>query len=248
MGCSAGNLPVDDSNLVIKAFNLMRAKTGLTDAYFKVYLDKHVPMQAGLGGGSANAATAMHAFNQLMDRPASLEEMVEWSGDIGSDITFFFTTGTAYCTGRGENVISISALPGAPDIKVHIFKPSEGLSTGKVFGALDLENVNPIQPRDLLSLWKTNPLDAATEGGLVNDLEPPAFFCEPSLLRLKRAIEDCSNVRGVMMSGSGTSVYALTAADEPIDGVSSLLKAFPNVRYFECDFVNKGSGVDDWYY
>ena len=101
MICSDTSLAVDDSNLVIKALNLMRTKTGMTQQYFKVFLDKQVPMQAGLGGGSGNAATAMHAFNVLCGYPGTLEDLRLWSGDIGSDITFFFSTGTAYCTGRG---------------------------------------------------------------------------------------------------------------------------------------------------
>ena len=101
MICSDTSLAVDDSNLVIKALNLMRTKTGMTQQYFKVFLDKQVPMQAGLGGGSGNAATAMHAFNVLCGYPGTLEDLRAWSGDIGSDITFFFSTGTAYCTGRG---------------------------------------------------------------------------------------------------------------------------------------------------
>ena len=100
----------------------MRTKTG-KQQYFKVFLDKRVPMQAGLGGGSGNAATAMHAFNTLCGYPGSLEELRLWSGDIGSDITFFFSTGTAYCTGRGEIVTPLAALPEWQDTKVHVFKP-----------------------------------------------------------------------------------------------------------------------------
>ena len=216
MGCTAGDLPVDDSNLVIKALNLMRSKSGISDAYFKVYLDKNVPMQAGLGGGSANAATAMFAFNELMGQPVTMQQMVEWSGDIGSDITFFFTSGTAYCTGRGEIVTSMPALPGASQIKVHIFKPTQGLSTRRVFQALDLDDLHPTPPETLLRSWQTGPLFSASKGGLVNDLEPPAFQCEPALLSLKSAIADCKGAVGVMMSGSGTSIYALSSISEPI--------------------------------
>ena len=59
-----------------------------------IHLDKYIPIQAGLGGGSGNAATAMYAFNHLLNYPASNNDMVEWSGEIGSDISFFFSTGT----------------------------------------------------------------------------------------------------------------------------------------------------------
>ncbi len=123
--CTDTSLSVTNDNLVIKAMNLMRNKTGNNShltllvykltffligikQYFKIKLDKYIPIQAGLGGGSGNAATAMHAFNVLMNYPASLEQLRLWSGDIGSDITFFFSSGTAYCTGRGEIV---EALP-----------------------------------------------------------------------------------------------------------------------------------------
>lgn len=120
--CSDGSLAVDKSNLVLKALDLMRLKTGIKE-YFRIYLDKRVPIQAGLGGGSGNAATAMYAFNSLCNNPASLEQMRLWSGDIGSDITFFLSTGTAYCTGRGEIVSSMEPLHNSEDVDVHIYKP-----------------------------------------------------------------------------------------------------------------------------
>lgn len=63
-------------------------------------LHKRVPHGAGLGGGSANAATALWAANELCGRPATTEELLAWSGDIGSDISVFFSQGAAYCTGR----------------------------------------------------------------------------------------------------------------------------------------------------
>ena len=133
--CSDATLEIDDSNLVTRALNLMREKTGV-NAYFKVHLEKNIPMQAGLGGGSGNAATAMYAFNNLCGSPASNDEMKKWSGEIGSDITFFFSTGTAYCTGRGEAVEPLPPLSDWEAIAVHVFKPDEGLSQVGCFGTL----------------------------------------------------------------------------------------------------------------
>lgn len=121
--CSDPSLHVDSNNLVIKALNLMRIKTGINQ-YFKVKLDKNIPMQAGLGGGSGNAATAMFAFNKLTSFPASQRDLKEWSADIGSDITFFFSSGTAYCTGRGEIVETLPSLPETHKATVHVFKPA----------------------------------------------------------------------------------------------------------------------------
>ena len=68
----------------------------------QIHLDKKVPTGAGLGGGSSNAATALWAANQFSGGIATEKELQEWSGEIGSDIPFFFSRGAAFCTGRGE--------------------------------------------------------------------------------------------------------------------------------------------------
>lgn len=255
--CSDTTLEIDDGNLVIKALNLMREKTGI-EAYFKVHLEKNVPMQAGLGGGSGNAATAMFAFNALCGYPANNDEMKLWSGDIGSDITFFFSSGTAYCTGRGEIVQPLPPLPGWQNARVHVFKPDEGLSTGMVFKNLDLKACEAqTDPEKLLRMWtNTSPTEAAVRGGLVNDLEPPAFLCSASLEKLKGDIAACEVFRdAVMMSGSGTSIYAITektmtdaAADAMTKkAVETLLTKHAGVRYFDCEFVAKEDNAKTWY-
>lgn len=77
----------------------------------QVYLSKRIPPEAGLGGGSANAATALFAANELAGFPASLEDLQLWSAELGSDITFFLSTGTCYCTGRGEILHPQKPLP-----------------------------------------------------------------------------------------------------------------------------------------
>lgn len=76
-------------------------------------MSKQVPPEAGLGGGSANAATALFAANELAGRPASSEDLQLWSGEVGSDITFFLSSGTCYCTGRGEILHPQQAMPQA---------------------------------------------------------------------------------------------------------------------------------------
>ena len=110
-----------------------------------------MPAQAGLGGGSGNAATTLWAVNELYGRPATLEQLVEWSGALGSDITFFLSGGTAYCTGRGE---ILTPLPPLPPQRIYLFKPDIGLSTPAVFKALDYEALSPADPEDLLAQFQ----------------------------------------------------------------------------------------------
>lgn len=76
---------------------------------WQVHVDKRVPTGAGLGGGSSNAATALWAANQFSGGVATEKELQEWSGEIGSDVPFFFSKGAAYCTGRGEVCQSLNS-------------------------------------------------------------------------------------------------------------------------------------------
>ena len=99
--CNVPDVPTDESNLVIKALNLFRRKTGASER-FSVDLQKRVPHGAGMGGGSGNAATTMWAANEMCGRPATAEQLLEWSGEIGSDISVLFSSGAAFCTGRYE--------------------------------------------------------------------------------------------------------------------------------------------------
>jgi len=260
--CSDPTLQVDDSNLVVKALNLMRSKSSFKNAYFRVRLDKIVPLQAGLGGGSGNAATAMFAFNKLTGFTASLADLQRWSGDIGSDITFFFSTGTAYCTGRGEIVEPLPPLPksDANALRIHVFKPSEGLSTKLVFQSLDIKSMcSQTDPTNLLNKFNQyGPLAAATDGGLINDLEPPAFKCSSSLAQFKKEVvklliaENITKEEStVMMSGSGTSIYALTDNKQTSllsnENFKQFIEKYNNLKYFECTCLSKKNSVDAWY-
>ncbi|ONI14216.1 hypothetical protein PRUPE_4G269400 [Prunus persica] len=124
-------VPLDDRNLIIKALNLYRKKTG-SNNFFWIHLDKKVPTGAGLGGGSSNAATALWAANQFNGFLATEKELQEWSSEIGSDVPFFFSQGAAYCTGRGEVVQNVP--PPLPlDLPMVLIKPQQACSTAEVY-------------------------------------------------------------------------------------------------------------------
>merc|ERR1712007_191518 len=110
--CNVPGVPTDDSNLVIRALNLFRKRSGVK-TFFHIQLEKAIPAQAGMGGGSSNAATAFFAANALTGSPATPSELIEWAKDpiIGSDAAFFLSRGIAYCTGRGEIVEPVDPLP-----------------------------------------------------------------------------------------------------------------------------------------
>lgn len=212
--CSDPTIPSDSSNLVIKALDLFRRKTGV-NSFFSIDLVKKVPHGAGLGGGSGNAATTLWAANELTGRPATNEQLLSWSGDIGSDISVFFSTGAAYCTGRGEIVEDVP--PPLPlETPMLLVKPPVGLATPKIFKSLDLSKRSTEDPLKLLEgLGKSKVMPQSLA---VNDLEQPAFDNLPELLALKQRLQKDSPGSGfsaVFMTGSGSTLVCMGGESKP---------------------------------
>ncbi|KAL6616235.1 hypothetical protein ACP70R_038505 [Stipagrostis hirtigluma subsp. patula] len=212
LSTNVAGVPVDERNLIIKALNLYRKKTG-SDNYFWIHLDKKVPTGAGLGGGSSNAATALWAANQFSGCIASEKDLQEWSGEIGSDIPFFFSRGAAYCTGRGEIVQDIpNPLP--ENLPMVLIKPPEACSTAEVYRRFRLEQTSRADPLTLLEEITQNGI---SQDVCVNDLEPPAFEVLPSLKKLKKRIiaANRGDYSAVFMSGSGSTIVGVGSPDPP---------------------------------
>lgn len=221
--CDDASLPIDGRNLIIKAREKFRQKTG-NNTPLKIRLEKRVPFEAGLGGGSANAATALWGINQVLNAKVPEIDLQQWSAEIGSDVPFFFSHGTAYCTGRGEIV---------KDLPVHqadmwIVKPPVGISTVEVyrnFKSSDhfdhekaLENFSR---KDNASIYH-------------NDLATVAEHIAPELQKLKEALIS-QKFDVVQMSGSG-SAYFCIGKDKP---------NVPNVRCYQVKSLNRKPG--NWY-
>jgi len=187
-------LPCDSSNLILKAVQLFRRKTGLNFSV-AIHLEKKISTQAGLGGGSSNAATTLWALNALQGFPYEEQELQIWSAEIGSDIPFFFSRGTAYCTGRGENVRNLPPFPSLPPLSLE--KPQEGLSTPAIYKALNLQECSLEDPEKLLEGFFSGNFR------YINDLEMPAYRLCPSLLLFKKAL--LKKYTHVFMTGSGTA-------------------------------------------
>jgi len=231
-------LPTDDSNLVIKALNVFRERTGSQTRY-AVHLTKRIPTGAGLGGGSGNAATALWAANELSGRPAGTDALVDWAADVGSDVPFFLSTGTAMVTGRGENV---EAMPSLPPAAMLLVKPPEGVPTPEIFKRFSLENASDADPE---ALRREIERGVYVDGTTVNDLEAPAFAYLPKLGDLKARLAEAGRQEGlgytsVFMSGSGATIVCLGA-----DGVPELVRQDPELFRTPATFLNRPD--DAWY-
>ena len=202
--CSEPSLAVDETNLINKALVLFRKKTGLTSS-FHIHLEKRIPIEAGLGGGSSNAATALCAFCRLLKTPVSESLLMEWGAELGSDVPFFFSRGTSYVTGRGEEIRNVTA---PKSLSFWIAKPNWGLSTPSVYAAC--------VPSDFEQRDPAVSLDMFLQGELpfYNDLEVPAFTLSGSLKKLKESLLQMG-FDSVILSGSGTAFVCFGSVEEP---------------------------------
>ncbi len=219
-------VPLNRSNLIWKAVDLFRKKTGRIFA-LQVHVEKRIPLEAGLGGGSSNAATTLWGLNNLAGSPASPEELRSWASELGSDVAFFLSQGTAYCTGKGEEVAEVDVLPFSPEITV--IKPHQGLSTPQVYAALKVDDLEAKDPKAALdSFLKGIP-------HYYNDLEEPAFTIDPSLKELKEKLLK-HGFEAVVLAGSGSSFFCVGEAPK-----------IPCDRFFSARAHFAHRSPDGWY-
>ena len=181
-----------DDNLIKKAVFLFREKTK-NFTPLKIHLEKNIPIQAGLGGGSSNAATTLFALNDIFQNPLSEGELIELAKEIGSDTAFFFSKGTALCSNRGEVFENQDFL----DLNFYIVKPNFGMNTKSVYENLNLENLLNINLKEVIENLNEKKIT------LFNDLESSAFLLNPKLKEIKQNL--LKTFKKVSLTGSGSS-------------------------------------------
>ncbi len=194
LSCDDSSIPLGKKNLIWKAVSLFRDQLNIKDTYF-IHLQKKIPIQAGLGGGSSNAATTLWGLNEMYGRPLSLEKLIELGALIGSDVSFFLSLGCAYCTGKGEILERIKPLKRAP---FYILKPDFGMSTPRVYGAINIASLEKRDPLEALKVF--------IKGGnpSYNDLEIAAFKVDKQQKNLCTYLNQIFDK--AVMTGSGSSV------------------------------------------
>jgi len=237
-------IPTDKTNLVMRALKLFADRTGETRR-IHCRLHKAIPAQGGLGGGSCDAATALFAANRLAGYPVSEETLIEWGGELGSDVSFFFSQGSAYCTGRGE-IIEPLEKPLPPTV-CYLIKPALGCSTPAVFKELGLAPEQELEgpdPRTVLDEFQNGLIYDAT---YVNDLEPPAFTLLPLLKDLRDDLVKLG-FKAVMMSGSGSTIFCMGMPFSDVLGTwQDELQAKYDVEIFEEMFCRRLDDEKLWY-
>lgn len=202
--CSHPDLPTNDSNLVVRAA-LAFARASSSPLPYHIHLEKHIPHGAGLGGGSSNAATILLALNGLQKNPLPPDGLHEIAASLGSDIPFFLIPGPARCTGRGEIIQPSPPLPPLPPLAIVLFKPAFSVPTPEAY-----RNYSSSRAISGITYGPQNIGNLE----LVNDLELPVFEKHRYLAELKTWLLGQSCTRAALMSGSGSTLFAILDAPE----------------------------------
>jgi 4-diphosphocytidyl-2-C-methyl-D-erythritol kinase len=192
--CSDPTVPSDASNLAHRAAAAFSKHTGL-EFGVDIHIEKKIPHGAGLGGGSSDAATVLVALDRLLATKMPAEELECIAATIGSDIPFFIRSQPAICRGRGEIIETFEGLPPADILLV---KPPFPISTPWAYQAW----ANSEKPSAPFQQFHGSI-------SLVNDLEAPVFSKYLLLPVLKSALQKHPGVSAAMMSGSGSTIFAI---------------------------------------
>jgi 4-diphosphocytidyl-2-C-methyl-D-erythritol kinase len=208
LSCDLPGLPADDRNLVTRIARAWHDEMRLpSSARVRIDLQKQIPMGAGLGGGSSDAAHALLGVNWLWRTGRAANDLSAFAARFGSDLSFFFFGASSICRGRGEIVTPLArpkacwavlVLPGLSMPTPHVYRRFDELGLGR---HRDIDDTPPFDDWTRLSSEELLPL-------LVNDLERPAFDIAPALGSFRGRLERTLG-RPVRMSGSGSSLFTL---------------------------------------
>jgi 4-diphosphocytidyl-2-C-methyl-D-erythritol kinase len=200
--CNVPELTTGPDNLIMKAAALLKQRAGCTRGA-EVRLAKRIPMAAGLAGGSTDCAAALDGLNRLWRLGLTRGDLARLGGELGSDVPFFFHTPAAWCTGRGEVVTPLTL--GRP-LDFVIAKPAAGLSTAEVYRGVTV----PDRPESGEEVRRAVAAGDAEEVGrrLHNRLQEVSERLRPEIAAGLGRLRE-SGPAGQLMSGSGTSLFAL---------------------------------------
>lgn len=233
--CDDTSIPTDQRNLVVKAANLLRERGGIKHGV-SLHLEKRIPAPGGLGGGSSNAAVALIGLSRLWKLDLSADDLQTMACELGSDVPYFLTGGTAIGSGRGTQIepIEDSQVP-----HLLIVSPNISVSTPDAFKSLDARNLTTSDAERILIVcrFEARKLDML-HSVLTNDMEPAVFAAYPEIERVKHTLLRLGAV-GAMMSGSGASVFAVFDKEETRQTALKALGNEANWRKFAVTAVSR---------
>lgn len=220
--CNDRTIPVDESNLIYKARNILSEVSG-KKLNVRVKLEKNIPSYAGLGGGSSNAATTLIALNEIFELKLNQSELLKIASNIGSDVPFFILNIPVFAEGRGEILTPLPEL--ILDYKILIVFPNIKISTEWAYSNFKISE----KKIDLRKIKTFDDFERYKEL-ITNDFESIIFKFHPEIEIIKNYFKKSSSIFS-LLSGSGSSVYGMFEKDLDL---SPIKNNFKHLRVFEC--------------
>ena len=218
-------MPLDERNIAYRCAALFYERAGIECKGINIHIEKNIPMEAGLAGGSTDGAAVLKALNGMHNDPFTVEELCAIGAKIGADIPFCILGGSVLCEGIGDIMTPISPLPSC---YILIAKGREGVSTKWAY-----EQFDTMTGREI----RNNTMVALLEKGDINDICGGMYNCfellVPSVGEIKDIMNECGAL-GSMMSGSGTAVFGIFDSKEKMSAAAIKLQE-KNISVFCCD-------------
>ena len=204
LSCDAEGIPCDEKNLAWKAARVYFDRIGKEPDGIEIRIRKRIPSEAGLAGGSADAAAVLRALNRGADAPLPINELCNLGAQVGSDVPFCVLGGTALAEGRGER---LKKLPDAPEMHLVVCKPPLAFSTPELYRRLDSIEIGKRPDTDamLTALQNGSREDIAAQ--LCNVFEQ-TLSDYPEIEQIKAELS-AHGALGAMMTGSGSAVFGI---------------------------------------
>ncbi len=234
--CSDTAVPLGEKNIAYKAAASFFREAGIASFNCRIHIEKHIPMEAGLAGGSTDAAAVLRLLNDLYGMPFDSDKLCEIGAKLGADVPFCICGGTYLCEGIGEVLTKLSPMP---DCYIVVARGGEGVSTPVAYGLVDKRwNKDFTKSGGDLDVIRT-----ALERGDMNNIADSMYnIFEDVILpdhsvaaKLKKIMRDHGAV-GTMMSGSGPSVFGIFENAE--DAEAAQREAIKIARAFVCKPVS----------
>ncbi len=227
VSCSYPGVPCDERNIAVKCAKKFFDEIDEPITGYNINIEKNIPTQAGLAGGSADGAAVLLGLNELCGKKLSETELEEIGASIGADIPFCIRGGTVLAQGVGTTLTKIQNMP---ECYIVLVKPPVGISTPQAYSAVDLRTEIPESATDKM-LEDFNDIGIIGKN-LRNDFEDT--LKNEELLDLKKELSECDGALGACMSGSGSAVFAVFRDEENAKNCARLFE-----KRYESVFVTK---------
>jgi len=233
--CDDRSIPSDETNLVRRAGGALRQHYSI-DYGVKIRLQKRIPSQAGLGGGSSDAAATLIALAQCWDIEPTADDLIAIGKSLGSDVAFFFFGGTARATGRGEQ---IEPLRDAPEQHLLMIKPNASVPTADAYNSLNSRALTSSNAKPILLRSQASDDSVSFDlNALQNDFAAVIFQLEPEIERAKNALLK-SGARAAILCGSGSAVLGIFENQDAQERAIQAIELETGWRAFPCKTVGR---------